>query len=68
MNSWHFSENIGLTITNLNFGPVNTWEDAFKLYQEGSHRFAICQGLCLTLVPFSYELLINEKFIDYNFE
>jgi len=55
-------EEIALVIPNFNFGG-KTPEEAQALVQAGTHRWAICHGMALTLVPTDYQLKMAEYFV-----
>ena len=55
-------ETVGFGIPNLNFGGHDP-ETAKKLVSEGSHRWALCQGNTLSLVPKDYTLKMRERFL-----
>jgi len=55
-------EEIAIGIPNFNFGK-HTPEEAQRLVQEGTHRWAICHGMALTLVPADYQPKMAEYFV-----
>jgi hypothetical protein len=59
---WAAYEEIGIGIPNFNFGEHSP-EEASLLVSQGKMRFAICQGMALTLVPLDYELKDYEYFV-----
>jgi hypothetical protein len=65
---WEMKEVVGLAITNYDFSLANnSFELAKELCNMGTHRFALCSGFVLRLVPFDYELEEYERFVIYDY-
>lgn len=62
MNRFAAYETIGFGIPNLNFGGHDP-DTAKSLVAEGSHKWALCQGGILSLVPKDYLLKMHENFL-----
>jgi hypothetical protein len=60
--AWSAYEEIAIGIPNFNFGNYSP-EEATLLVSQGKMRFAMCQGMALTLVPLDYDLKEHEYFV-----
>ena len=57
--SFEAYEDIYYSIFNFNFGEYD-YKTCEQLIKSGGHKFVMCGGMTLTLVPFDYELKMFE--------
>lgn len=60
---WYLQEVIGIGFAGERLHPASSMDEARALVSAGTHRWAMCHGSILALVPVEYELGRWEHFL-----